>query len=70
MSTVTKTTPYEVMFGQAPRCDSDYWKLISKNGIDDENNLPTPVAELTDYLNDGKSDMLINFDEDLDAEVI
>ena len=24
-STVTKTNPYEVMFGQAPRCDSEYW---------------------------------------------
>ncbi|CAF5031553.1 unnamed protein product, partial [Rotaria sp. Silwood1] len=70
MSTVTKTTPYEVMFGQTPRSDSDYWKLVSKNGIDDENDLPTPVAVSTDYLNDGKSDTLINVDEDLDLEVI
>ncbi|CAF3565661.1 unnamed protein product [Rotaria socialis] len=70
MSTVTKTTPYEVMFGQAPRCDSDYRKLVSKNGIDDENDLPTPVVASTDYLNDGKSDTLINFDEDLNPEVV
>jgi hypothetical protein len=78
MSSVTKTTPYEVMFGQQPRSDSDFWKLIQQNGIEDEENLPTPVAELNDdlnddlndNLNDNQGDSLINFDKGIDADVV
>jgi hypothetical protein len=32
-SDVTKTTPYQVMFGQEPRCDSDFWKIVKENEI-------------------------------------
>ncbi|CAF4630105.1 unnamed protein product, partial [Rotaria magnacalcarata] len=35
-SSVTKTTPYALMFGQAPRSESDFWKLVYDNGIEDE----------------------------------
>ncbi|CAF2633012.1 unnamed protein product [Rotaria sp. Silwood2] len=70
MSSVTKTTPYEVMFGQQPRSDSDFWKLIQQNGVEDEENLPTPVAELDDDLNDDQGDSLINFDKRIDADVV
>jgi len=78
MSSVTKTTPYEVMFGQQPRSDSDFCKLIQQNGIEDEENLPTPVAELNDdlnddlndNLNDNQGDSLINFDKGIDAGVV
>jgi hypothetical protein len=45
LSVVTKTTPYQVMFGQEPRSDSDFWKIVQENGIVDEENLPTPVAD-------------------------
>ncbi|CAF5026545.1 unnamed protein product, partial [Rotaria sp. Silwood1] len=74
MSSVTKTTPYEVMFGQQPRSDSDFWKLIQQNGVEDEENLPTPVAELNDELNDDlnddQGDSLIHFDKGIDADVV
>ncbi|CAF1429135.1 unnamed protein product [Rotaria sordida] len=77
-SDVTKTTPYEVMFGQAPRSDSDYWKLVKQNGIDNEDDLPTPVAQSKDDSTDDKSmnsndlkdDKSINLDDDLDEEVV
>jgi hypothetical protein len=70
MSSVTKTTPYEVIFGQQPCSDSDFWKLIQQNGVEDEENLPTPVAELNDDLNDDQGDSLINFDKGIDADVV
>ncbi|CAF4899086.1 unnamed protein product, partial [Rotaria sp. Silwood1] len=70
MSSVTKTTAYEVMFGQQPRSDSDFWKLIQQNDVEDEENLPTPVAELNDDLNDDQGDSLINFDKDIDADLV
>jgi transposase InsO family protein len=68
-STVTKTTPYEVMFGQPPRCDSEYWRLVCQSEINDEDSLPTPVAESEDDLNGGKDYGSINSDEDIDTEV-
>jgi hypothetical protein len=64
MSSVTKKTPYEVMFGQAPRSDSDFWKLVRESGINDEEHLPTPVDELNDDLIDNQNVNRINFDHD------
>ncbi|CAF2910916.1 unnamed protein product, partial [Rotaria sp. Silwood2] len=69
-STVTKTIPYEVMFGQPPRSDSDFWKLVQQGGIEDEKDLPTPVGESNDDLVDDTLDNPINFDERIDFEVI
>ncbi|CAF1475296.1 unnamed protein product, partial [Didymodactylos carnosus] len=46
VSCVTKKTPYEVMFGQPPRSDSEFWKLVDQKNIDDEDDLPTPVADM------------------------
>ncbi|CAF4559389.1 unnamed protein product, partial [Didymodactylos carnosus] len=43
VSSTTKTTPYETMFGQQPRSNSDFWKIVKENGIEDEDQLPTPV---------------------------
>ncbi|CAF4638969.1 unnamed protein product, partial [Rotaria sp. Silwood2] len=42
LSDVTKTTPYQVMFGQAPRSDSNFWKLTEETKIIDEEDLSTP----------------------------
>jgi hypothetical protein len=50
-SVVTKTTPYHVMFGQQPRSDSAFWKLVKENNIIDEEDLPTPVDDLNDVDN-------------------
>ncbi|CAF4516747.1 unnamed protein product, partial [Didymodactylos carnosus] len=48
VSSTTKSTPYEVMFGQSPRSDSEFWKLVSQNGILDEEDLPSPIVSLDD----------------------
>ncbi|CAF2132348.1 unnamed protein product [Rotaria magnacalcarata] len=44
LSSVTKTTPYQVMFGQEPRSNSEFWRLVQKEEILDEEDLPMPVA--------------------------
>ncbi|CAF1200010.1 unnamed protein product, partial [Didymodactylos carnosus] len=46
VSCVTKKTSYEVMFGQPPSSDSEFWKLVDQNNIDDEDDLPTPVSDM------------------------
>ncbi|CAF1445148.1 unnamed protein product [Didymodactylos carnosus] len=48
ISSVTKTTPFEVMFGQPPRSDSDFWKIVKEHNVEDEDQLPTAVAEADD----------------------
>ncbi|CAF1432239.1 unnamed protein product [Didymodactylos carnosus] len=48
VSSTTKSTPDEVVFGQSPRSDSKFWKLVSQNGILDEEDLPSPVVSLDD----------------------
>jgi hypothetical protein len=45
LSIVTKTSPYQVMFGQEPRSNSDFWKVVQESGITDEEGLPTPVVD-------------------------
>ena len=64
-STVTKTSLYEVMFGQAARCDSEYWSLVYQCDINDEDDLPTPVEEL----NDEKGGDSANSNEGIDVEI-
>ncbi|CAF1117905.1 unnamed protein product, partial [Didymodactylos carnosus] len=39
----TNSSPYEVMFGQKPRSDSDFWRIIKDQNIEDEDMLPVPV---------------------------
>jgi transposase InsO family protein len=70
ISTVTKKTPYEVMFGQAPRSDSDFWKIVRENGIEDEEHLPTQVDDLEDDLINNQIVDPINFDNGIDNDVI
>ncbi|CAF3972471.1 unnamed protein product [Didymodactylos carnosus] len=41
----TKKTPYEVVFGQQPRCDLEMWKILADSGIEDEEDLPADFAE-------------------------
>ncbi|CAF1479621.1 unnamed protein product, partial [Didymodactylos carnosus] len=50
-SSTTKTTPYVIMFGQRPRSDSDFWKIVKECDIMDEEQLPTPI-ELADVVVD------------------
>jgi hypothetical protein len=69
-SHVTKTTTYEVIFGQSPRSDSEFWKLVYENGIEDEEHLPTIVAETEDDLINDQNDNRLNRDERIDNEVI
>ncbi|CAF2061660.1 unnamed protein product [Rotaria magnacalcarata] len=68
-STVTKATPYEVMFGQRPRSDSEFWKLVHEAGIDDEENLPTPVDEINNDMIDDTPDDAVNANQDIDNDV-
>ncbi|CAF0953530.1 unnamed protein product [Rotaria sordida] len=70
LSVVTKTTPYQVMFGQAPRSDSDFWTLVKENKVIDEEDLPTPIADLNDdnMMNNKNDDFNVgaeNIDEDI-----
>ncbi|CAF1383984.1 unnamed protein product, partial [Rotaria sordida] len=58
------------MFGQAPRSNSDFWKMVRANGIEDEEDLPTPFAESNDDLNINQDVNRINLDEDIDGEKI
>ncbi|CAF4627543.1 unnamed protein product, partial [Didymodactylos carnosus] len=48
VAAATKRTPYEVMFGQRPRSNSDFWKIVQDQDIQDEVQLPTPVEENED----------------------
>ncbi|CAF1366379.1 unnamed protein product, partial [Didymodactylos carnosus] len=45
VSSVTKKSPYEVLFDQAPRSDSEFWKIIDEKKIVDEEDLPSPVDD-------------------------
>ncbi|CAF1176183.1 unnamed protein product [Didymodactylos carnosus] len=65
VSCVTKKTPYEVMFGQPPRSDSEFWKLVDQNNIDDEDDLPTPVADMDGTVVDRKDDTADLVDSDV-----
>ena len=58
------------MFGQPPRSDSDYWKLVQQAGIEDEENLPTPVDGADDELIDNTFDNENNFDAHTNLEIV
>ncbi|CAF1555957.1 unnamed protein product [Rotaria sordida] len=58
------------MFEQAPRSDSDFWKIVRANGIENEEDSPTPVAESNDDLNINQGGNRINLDEGTDGETI
>ncbi|CAF4023682.1 unnamed protein product [Rotaria sordida] len=58
------------MFGQAPRSDSDFWTLVKENKVIDEEDLPTPIADLNDdnMMNNKNDDFNVgaeNIDEDI-----
>ncbi|CAF4697586.1 unnamed protein product, partial [Didymodactylos carnosus] len=55
MSSTTKCTPYEVMFGQRPRSDQEFWRIVKDNDIQDEEQLPTPIEDSLDQTNVGDS---------------
>ncbi|CAF3385514.1 unnamed protein product [Rotaria sp. Silwood1] len=69
-STVTKATPYKIMFGQQPRSNSDFWKLVHQSGVDDEEDLPAPVEESNYDLIDDIDINTITFDALIDADVV
>ncbi|CAF4552577.1 unnamed protein product [Rotaria sp. Silwood2] len=70
VSSITKTAPYQVMFGQPPRSDSEFWKLVEQNGIADEEDLPTPVAESDGETMYNKQFDSINSTDVLDSDVV
>ncbi|CAF1322330.1 unnamed protein product [Didymodactylos carnosus] len=43
------------MFGQKPRCDQEFWKIVQERNTVDEAQLPTPVDDIMDntVLDDG-----------------
>ncbi|CAF1620609.1 unnamed protein product [Didymodactylos carnosus] len=57
MSSTTKCTPYEVMFGQRPGSDQEFWRIVKDNGIQDEEQQPTPIEHSLDQMNLGDSNI-------------
>lgn len=55
-SSVTKSSPYHVMFGQAPRSDSDFWKIVKSSDIVDEQDLPERIDDLPFEATDDKEE--------------
>ncbi|CAF2139240.1 unnamed protein product [Rotaria magnacalcarata] len=41
-----KKSPYEVVFGQKPRCDIEMWQVLSDQGILNEDELPLDFIDL------------------------
>ncbi|CAF2632946.1 unnamed protein product [Rotaria sp. Silwood2] len=70
LSGVTKTTPYQVMFGQPPRSDSNFWKLVKENEVIDEESLPTPVNDFNDDITEDKRDDFHDYADIIDKDVI
>jgi hypothetical protein len=70
LSVVTKTTPYHVMFGQEPRSDSEFWKYVKENGITDEEDLPTPVADSDGGFMFPKKDDLLDCADIIEDDII
>ncbi|CAF1552184.1 unnamed protein product, partial [Adineta ricciae] len=78
LSIVTKTTPYQFMFGQEPRSHSEYWKIVHESGISNEESLPTSVASAkTDVVNDTMDEIcnttaaaIDNRDDFMDIDII
>ena len=56
LSIVTNATPFRVMFGQAPRSDSDFWTLVKNTGIVHEEDLPERVDDLQCEVIDDKEE--------------
>ncbi|CAF0916033.1 unnamed protein product [Didymodactylos carnosus] len=65
VSSTTKKTPYEVMFGQSSRLNSEFWRLVDRNNIVDEDDLPTPVDNMDDTVVDKKDDTVDLVDSDV-----
>ncbi|CAF4594993.1 unnamed protein product, partial [Didymodactylos carnosus] len=42
----TKKSPYEVVFGQKPRSDFEMWKMLSDDGIEDEEQMPADFIQM------------------------
>ncbi|CAF4445361.1 unnamed protein product [Rotaria sp. Silwood2] len=67
VSDVTNTSPYQVMFRQPPRSDSEFWKLVQQYGIDDaSNNIKDGSTEPVDGI-DGE---VINIVHKLSDDVV
>ncbi|CAF1594522.1 unnamed protein product, partial [Didymodactylos carnosus] len=47
-SDTTKAIPYEIMFDQHPRSDSEFWKIVKDQDIVDEEYLPSPIESIQD----------------------
>ncbi|CAF0867049.1 unnamed protein product [Didymodactylos carnosus] len=43
------------MFGQRPRSDQEFWRIVKDNDIQDEEQLPTPIEDSLDQTNVGDS---------------
>ncbi|CAF1459288.1 unnamed protein product [Didymodactylos carnosus] len=69
LASATKTTPYEVLFGQKPRSDVEFWRVVKEKNILDEDDLPGNVEEIdlddeldTPVVNDAHEMLPINVD--------
>ncbi|CAF1373824.1 unnamed protein product [Didymodactylos carnosus] len=69
VSSVTKKSSYEVLFGQAPRSDSEFWKIIDEKKIVDEEDLPSPVDD-ADNMVIGQLDSSFDVRNGIDQEVV
>ncbi|CAF3463882.1 unnamed protein product, partial [Rotaria sp. Silwood2] len=58
------------MFGQPPRSDSDFWKLVKENEVIDEESLPIPVDDFNDDIMEDKRDDLNDCADIIDKDVI
>ncbi|CAF4460087.1 unnamed protein product [Didymodactylos carnosus] len=69
VASATKTTPYEVLFGQKPRSDVEFWRVVKEKNILDDDDLPGNVEEIdlgdeldTPIVNDTNETVPINVD--------
>ncbi|CAF1354989.1 unnamed protein product [Didymodactylos carnosus] len=60
VSSTTKTTLYEIMFGQRPRSDFDFWKIVKECDIMDEEQLPTPIERADVFVDEIVEQFTIN----------
>ncbi|CAF1430049.1 unnamed protein product, partial [Didymodactylos carnosus] len=61
----TKKSPYEVVFGQKPRSDFEMWKMLSDDGIEDEEQMPADFIQmLNEQTTSSEPDGTTNQDND------
>ncbi|CAF0825938.1 unnamed protein product, partial [Didymodactylos carnosus] len=70
VSSVTKSTPYEILFGQKPRSDVEFLRVVKENNILDEDDLPGNVEEIDETPAEKATSDFLDFDDELDTPVV